>query len=92
MTTLRLTFLQRLACKLFPSLHIDAPEPPGDCDPNNADVLVIRTECCLSFLDRLRVLFSGRLQVVTNTTTLVRIGESETASAAFPLPPRFMRL
>ena len=78
----RVTWKDKLRSKLFPAHHLDMPEAP----PTHKDVLVCRVTCCLSMLDRIRVLISGRLMVETKTVTENVIGNHITGSLAYPLP------
>lgn len=74
------TWRERLRFKLFPSRHCDLPEAPA----THKDCLVVRTVVVLGTLDRLRVLWSGRLTVETKTVTENIVGATTTASAAWP--------
>lgn len=82
------TWRDRLRWKLFPRSMCDLPEVP----PQTAtkDCITIHTVAELSLGDRLRVLFSGRLEVTTRTVTEHEVGNSITSSVAFPLGPRWM--
>jgi hypothetical protein len=76
---------ERLGWRLFPSNHIDSPEMQ-----NARDVFVCKTVANLSFIDRLRVLISGKILVTTKTTTENVIGENITASGVTVLPPPYL--
>src|SRR5690348_2521342 len=65
------TWKDKLRCKLFPPQYCDLPEAP----PTHKDVLVCRVTSELSWLDRLRVLATGRLQVESRTVTENVIGD-----------------
>lgn len=74
------TWRQRLRCKLFPSRLCPLPDAPA----NFADCLVTRTVVVLGFLDRCRVLLSGRLTVETRIVTEHPVGSNRTAAVAYP--------
>jgi hypothetical protein len=78
------TWRDKLRCKLFPPRY-DEPQWPVPFDAVEGDGLVIRTYVHLSFLDRLRVLFSGKLHVCSKTSTEHVIGNHKTTSSAFPV-------
>jgi hypothetical protein len=77
------TWRDKLRGKCFPRKDhlLEWPDLQGY---PTADFLSIRTTTHLSFIDRLRVLVSGKLVVSTKTTTQFVIGENKTASVAFP--------
>lgn len=56
------------------------------------DVIVIRTNVEFSFLDRIRILISGRARLETMTNCEIRPGRVETTAAVFALPPRLCRV
>lgn len=89
MTTPRWTWRDKLRCKLFPATPCYVPDAPDD-PPEFRDALICRVTVELSFIDRLRVLVSGRLSVETKTITENRIGRHQTASSAYPLPIRLL--
>ena len=74
------TWRERLRFKLFPGRYCDLPEAPA----THQDCLTIRTVVVLGWLDRLRLLFSGRLTVETKTVTENMVGQHKTSSVAFP--------
>lgn len=77
------TWRDRLRWKFFPGDHCDLP---NGAPVTHKDVLTIRTIVELSFVDRLRILCSGRLMCETKTVTENLIGASITSSVAYPLP------
>ena len=79
------TRLERLGWYLFPNTLCDMPDKPG-----MRDCLVTRTKVELSFVDRLRVLVSGRIQVETKTATKNVVGAQETNAAFVVKPPAWM--
>lgn len=74
------TWREKLQFKLFPSRHCSLPDAPA----SHLDCIVVRTVVTLSLLDRLRVLWSGRLTVETKTVTEHIVGATTTASVAYP--------
>ncbi len=72
----------KLRWKLFPAKYLNTPGAPATAK----DVLVCRVTCCLSMMDRIRLLLSGRLMVETKTATEHEIGNHCTVSTAYPLP------
>lgn len=79
------TLAERIGWRLFPREHIDAPEMP-----EQGDVFVCETEVRIDWLDRLRILVSGRCQVTTKTATEHRFGNSATVSNFTALPPTYL--
>jgi len=79
----KMSWLERLKWRLYPQ---QAVEWPKECQ-DDMDGLYIGTVVELSFLDRLRVLASGRLRVVTTTVTEGKLGKHTTFSMASPEPP-----
>lgn len=82
----RTTWRDRVRRKLFPVRHCFAPDAPCSWK----DCVTIHTFVELSWLDRLRVLATGRLEVTTRTMTENEVGMSKTASECCPLPPKFL--
>ena len=74
------TWRERLRFKLFPSRHCSLPDAPA----THLDCVVIKTIVVLGWLDRLRVLASGRMTVETKTVTEHIVGAAATASVAYP--------
>lgn len=73
---------EKLGWKLFPSVYVDSPELPG-----MRDVMVSYTHVNLSFLDRIRVLISGKIEVTTKTATENVIGKVSTNCGFSARPP-----
>lgn len=76
---------EKLGRKLFKKHHIDMPDLPG-----MKDCLVSRTVAHLSFVDRLKVLISGKIEVTTNTATEHVIGKTFTNSGVSVRPPGWL--
>ena len=83
-----ITWKDRLRWKLFPANHVDLPIAPV----KYKDCFNCRVTAELSFLDRVRILFSGRLVVETKTVTENEIGGHLTSSTIFPLAPKFLEV
>lgn len=79
------TWKDKLRVKLFPPQHCDVPEAPA----HFRDALVCRVVSELSWLDRLRVLVTGRIQVESKTITEHAIGCHKTQSVFMALPPKW---
>lgn len=71
--------------KLFPPQHCELPEAPA----THKDVLICKVVSELSLIDRLRVLFSGRVRVESRTVTENVIGDHKTNSIFVALPPKW---
>lgn len=80
------TWRDKLRSKLFPFKPCHVPDAP----PEFHDALICRVTAELSFMDRLRVLASGRMSFEAKTVTENRIGRHMTAASACPLPTRFL--
>lgn len=72
--------------RLFPARLPEIVEMPLGFQ----DYMVTKITVSLSFLDRLRLLVSGTLLVDCRISTENRIGDTRTASMAYPLPPKFL--
>lgn len=82
-------FLARIGKSLFPRRnYAELPESPKG--QKAEDVLVCRVTCSLSIADRIRIFFSGRLEVRADTVTENRLGWHSTATACNVLPPKFL--
>lgn len=79
------TCLERIAHKLFPHAHASAPDLP--CATH--DVICTRVKVDLDWKDRLRVLISGRCEVMTATATEHRVGRNACNSVFFAVAPRW---
>jgi hypothetical protein len=77
---------ETLGHKLFPPQHCFFPEVP-----NAKDGFGCNTEVSLSFMDRLRVLLTGKLLVVVKMTCDGEIGNHSTNTCAYPPPPKFLQ-
>ena len=75
--------------RLFPQNHTDIPDS-SKLPFQVKDVIVQYVECELSFIDRIRCLISGRISVVTKTSTEGVIGRNRTASGISVRPPEFL--
>lgn len=78
------TWVDRLRWKLFPMETCDIPDIPA------RDCVIVRSRYRLSFLGRLRVLFSGRIEVETKTATENIVGACESSSCLNVKAPRFI--
>ncbi len=76
---LPLTRRAKLKSWLFPRRHCSLPDAPS----TYKDVIHIRTVSMLSWLDRLRVFFAGKIVVETRTVTENEIGENVTSSVFY---------
>lgn len=76
---------RRALSKLFPARAV--PEFPDDLGGAAPGHLCTEVDVRLDWLDRLRVLVSGRLRVVTHTQTDVLVFQSRAASAVWVDPP-----
>jgi hypothetical protein len=75
------TWRERLRFKLFPSRHCSLPEAPV----TYLDCVVSTTRAEFSFLDRLRILLTGKCVVQTKTVCQNVVGETRTSSVAYPV-------
>lgn len=80
-----LTWRDRFRERFFPAAYCELPEAPA----THRDVLVVRVFTHLSWLDRLRVLLTGRIRVESKTVTEHVIGDHRTCSVFMALPPRW---
>lgn len=88
MTVIPANLFQRLGYRLFPQRRIEWPEPPEGETAKDGLHHEITIE--LSFIDRLRVLFSGRAMVRSRILTENVIGRFITVDSFSSLPPKFM--
>lgn len=77
---------EKIGRKLFPNVHIDFPETKFKAE----DGISITTTVMLSWLDRIRTLVSGKLQVTAKTTTENEIGKYVTSSSVSVRPPSWL--
>lgn len=81
-------WIARLRWKLFPYTYCPQPEAPVYFK----NVIVHNVRVDVSFTDRLRVLFSGRLIVESRIATQEHSGSMISASQFSALPPRWMQV
>ena len=81
------SLLEKLAWRMYPQKAVEWPKQWQE----DMDGLYIGTVVQLSFIDRLRVLASGRLRVTTTTVTEGKLGKHHTFSMAVPEPPMWTR-
>lgn len=76
---------EKIGRKLFPASYIEWPEMEGAKDGLHCDITVE-----LSMLDRIRVLFSGKLEVTAKTATENLLGAHKTVTGVRVLPPFYL--
>lgn len=83
----RVTTGQRIVGRLFPGRHVEAvfPEWAG-----RGDVVHQDTTICLSLIDRLRVLVSGRIAVRGRVTCEELVGRTAASAVSYVEPPQWM--
>jgi hypothetical protein len=74
---------ERFIFWLFPKDYKALPKAPA----THKDVLTVRTICVFGFIDRLRILISGRTFVETRTVCENEVGNNATAVSMFVLSP-----
>ena len=74
------TWRERLRFRLFPSRYCELPPAPATFQ----DCVVITTVASLSFVDRVRVLVTGKVTIETKTVTEHIVGGTMTSSVAYP--------
>jgi hypothetical protein len=84
---INLTWLQRLGIKLFPSKYCELPEMEY-----TGDYVVSYTEIEVSFIDRIKLLFSGRCKTIVKTATEHTVGKTMSNSTFYVEPPKFLSL
>lgn len=77
---------ERFMFWLWPKNYKALPKAPR----SHKDVLTVRTVCVLGFIDRLRILVSGRLFVESRTVCENEVGQMATAVTMFVLKPGAM--
>lgn len=82
------TWRERLGYKLFPGKYCHLPDLEDGS--GGKDCLVVTTWIEFDFIDRLRVLITGRVSVETRTTTANVIGENKTNHAVYVKGPKFL--
>lgn len=75
------TWREKLRYRLYPSMPCPLPSAPAAF----ADCVVVTTHVGLDWLDRLRVLVSGKLKVETRTVTENVVGGTVSSSVAYPV-------
>jgi hypothetical protein len=71
---------------LFPTRHLLSPnDQPGYAE----SYLVTGAICVFDFVDRLRILVSGKVEVLTYTKTDVIVNRALSTSVAYVLPPTY---
>jgi hypothetical protein len=76
-------FWQRVFLKLYPSRYCDLPTAPKEY----RDVLVFNSVTRFGFLDRLRILVTGRVQTRAKIVTQNTIGYTVSDAVCYPIPP-----
>lgn len=76
---------EQIGWRLFPRRWIDLPELPA-----MRDCIVTTTTAELSFIDRLRVLVSGRIEVQAKTATENVVGATATGAVFNVCPPSWL--
>lgn len=83
----KVTWRDKIRWKLFPGKHVDVPD---ELMVSHKDMLVMRTTVCLSFVDRVKLLFTGKLAVQHKVVTENIIGHHISFSTVNVLPPKFL--
>jgi hypothetical protein len=82
------TFLQRIGYKLFPHRGCEMPvESLKVC----RDGIICKVKCSVSFMDRVRILFTGRVEVDVLTATENEVGACKTESSFNVLPLKILQ-
>jgi hypothetical protein len=76
--------MQKLLARIFPTRRVEIPEDLEGFAPSYIMTRVVST---LDWKDRLRVLWSGRLAVETQTKTDVVVNKMVSQSVVYVLPP-----
>ena len=76
-------FKRRLYNRLFPWRPCDLPEAPYAYQ----DVVITKTRVSVSFVDRLRILITGKFEVESRTVTENIVGNTRTNSIVRPGHP-----
>ncbi len=79
------TFWQKLSFKLFPARRID--RPPEEESGYTTGYMMTDATIVMDWIDRLRVLVSGKVMVETYTKTDVLVVKAYSKSVAYVLPP-----
>ena len=73
------TWRDRLRARLFPIKHCFAPEAPSEWK----DCVTVRSVTSFSWLDRLRVLWTGIVVTHVRTVTQHEVGDTRTAAECY---------
>lgn len=77
---------EKIGNKLFPPVYVEPPELPIQ-----KDVIHCATVINFSIIDRIRILISGEVNVVSKTSTENKVGNCKTNSGVFISPPKFLK-
>lgn len=84
------TFIERVGWKLFPRSEAACVTLPDLPSKPIKDGLVCDVHVELSFIDRLRALWSGRIVVYARTSCENVIGENKTNTGVWVKPPKYL--
>lgn len=73
------TWRDKLRSKLFPARHCFAPEAPS----HFKDCVTVRAVSTMSWIDRLRILWTGIVVTHVRTVTENEVGDSRTAAECY---------
>lgn len=79
----------RIGHRLFPAKYVPVPEP-DDKVKGHGDVIVVNSMNELSFLDRLKFLFTGLMAVDFKIATENNVGAIKTNAECYVLAPKWM--
>ena len=79
----------RIGRALYPAKHVECPEPDDEVK-GHGDVICVSTVTDLSIMDRLKILFSGRVAFDLRVATEHSVGNTKATAEAYPLPPKWM--
>lgn len=79
------SIVEKITRKIFPWHHVDIPEMDGTKDGIRIDSTIT-----LSFVDRVKVLFTGRIYHRAWIATENTIGRHKAESKAWPMRPTFL--
>ncbi len=75
------TWRDRVRAKLFPSQYCELPNAPGEFK----DCIVMKIGVGFSFVDRLRVLLSGKVNIEAKIVCENAVGTNIASSVAYPV-------
>jgi hypothetical protein len=81
------TWRDRMRNKLFPVRHCFAPDAPS----NFKDCVTVRAVSTLSWVDRLRILWTGIVVTHVRTVTEHEVGDTRTAAECYAGTSRDLR-